>query len=259
MTLYLRSRFTKAAFTALMVGVAVAQQPPISDRAAMERGHVQFRKSCAFCHGPDATGGTEGPNLTQSSAVRHDKNGDVIGNIIREGRPAKGMPPFALPPAEIADLVAYLHGRIAELDRRSAGKPSSTYSLKRLLTGNAEAGRKFFDGVGGCSKCHSITGDLAGIAKKYPPVELQSRFLYPPDSKRTADIRLSSGEQVHGEVTYLDAFTIAIVDEKGWSHSWPLDSVTFEIHDPLTGHRELLNRYTDTDVHNVFAFLETLK
>jgi cytochrome c oxidase cbb3-type subunit III len=235
-----------------------AQQTAVPDRTAIERGRTQFRKSCSFCHGPDATGGTEGPNLTQSSLVRHDKNGDLIGNVIREGRPAKGMPPFALPPAEIADLVAYLHGRIAELDRRSAGRPSATYSLKRLLTGNAEAGKKFYDDSG-CAKCHSTTGDLAAIAKKYPPVELQSRFLYPPDAKRIALIRLPSGKELSGELTYLDAFTIAIIDSNGWYHSWPLDSVKVEIHDPLTRHRELLDRYTDTDVHNVFAFLETLK
>ncbi len=83
-----------------------------------------------------------------SSLVRHDKEGDLIGAVIREGRPAKGMPAFSLSPAEISDLVKYIHSRVAELDRRSAGKPPATYALEHLLTGNAEAGKQFFDGKG---------------------------------------------------------------------------------------------------------------
>jgi cytochrome c oxidase cbb3-type subunit 3 len=193
-----------------------------------------------------------------SSLVRHDKDGDLIGGVVRDGRPAKGMPAFSLPPAEVSDLVNYLHARVAELDRRSAGKPPSTYALEHLLTGNADAGKQFFNGQGGCSGCHSVTGDLAGIASKYPPVELQTRFLYPQDVKQTADIQLASGERLKGMVAHADAFTIAIYDEKGWYHSWPRDSVSATIHDPLSAHRRLLDRYTEPDVHNVFAFLETL-
>src|SRR4051794_15443005 len=213
-------------------------KPPATNAEAVARGQAQFRKSCAFCHGPDATGGTEGPNLTMSSAVRHDKNGDLIGNIIREGRPAKGMPPIALQQSDIADVVNYLHARISELDRRSAGKPPSTYSLNRLLTGNADTGKRFFDDQ--CSRCHSPSGNLAHIAKKYAPVELQSRFLYPSDVKRIAEIQLGSGAHATGELAYIDAFTVAIHDGQGFFHSWPLESVSVEIRDPLTAHRELL-------------------
>jgi cytochrome c oxidase cbb3-type subunit 3 len=225
---------------------------------AIARGQAQFRKSCSFCHGPDATGGTEGPNLTMSSLVRHDKDGDLIGAVIREGRPAKGMPAFSLSPPEIADLVKYIHSRVAELDRRSAGKPPATYALEHLLTGNAEAGKQFFNGKGGCSGCHSVTGDLAHIASKYPPVELQTSFLYPQDVKQTAEVKLPSGEVVKGVLARADAFSVAINDEKGWYRSWPRDAVSVTINNPLSAHRRLLDVYTESDMHNVFAFLETL-
>jgi cytochrome c oxidase cbb3-type subunit III len=188
--LSLRLRFTRTSLCLLALTLAhfdlLAQG---SDKEAITRGQSQFRKSCSFCHGPDATGGTEGPNLTMSSLVRHDKNGDLIGTVIREGRPAKGMPPFPLAPAEVSDLVQYIHSRVAELDRRSAGKPPATYALEHLLTGNAEAGKRFFDGKGGCSGCHSASGDLRGIASKYAPVELQTRFLYPQDTQETAQVQ----------------------------------------------------------------------
>jgi cytochrome c oxidase cbb3-type subunit 3 len=194
-----------------------------------------------------------------SSLVRHDKDGELIGTVIREGRPAKGMPAFSLPPAEISELVKYIHSRVAELDRRSAGKPPATYALEHLLTGNAEAGKQFFSGKGGCSRCHSTAGDLRGIASKYPPVELQTRFLYPQDVKQTAEVQLASGERIKGAIAHIDAFTIAIYDDGGWYHSWPRDSVSVTVHDSLDAHRRLLDSYTEADVHNIFAYLETLR
>jgi cytochrome c oxidase cbb3-type subunit III len=242
--------------------LAAAQTQAPSDKTpdnAAARGRSQFSKSCAFCHGANATGGPEGPNLTQSSIVRHDKGGDLIGPVIREGRPGRGMPPIPLQADQISDVVAYLHSRIAELDRRSAGRPPASYALARLLTGNAARGKAFFYGPGHCSQCHSITGDLAGIASKYPPIELQTRFLYPPNVPQTATVRLDAAHTVKGEVVYLDAFTISIRDSNGWTRSWPRDTVKIELDDPLAGHRELLDRLTESDMHDVFAFLETLK
>ncbi len=103
-----------------------------------------------------------------------------------------------------------------------------------------------------------MTGDLAHIASKYPPVELQTRFLYPPDVKQTADVKLPSGEVMKGTLVHADAFSLAINDEKGWYHSWPRDAVSVTVHDTLSAHRRLLDSYTESDVHNVFAFLETL-
>lgn len=227
--------------------------------AAVARGHSQFIKTCSFCHGPDATGGTEGPNLTLSSSVRHDVDGNLIGIVIREGRPAKGMPPIALQPDQIADVVAYLHARIIELDRRSAGKPPATYALEHLLTGNASKGKEFFMSSGHCSQCHSATGDLAKIAAKYPPVELQARFLYPSDVSQTVTVTPDSGPATHGTLLYEDAFTVGLRDQDGWYHSWPRNAAKIEAQDTLAAHRQLLDQYTEANMHNVFAYLETLK
>jgi cytochrome c oxidase cbb3-type subunit 3 len=161
---------------------------------------------------------------------------------------------------QIADIVAFLHGRVKESDRRSAGKPSSAYSLASLLTGNAEAGKAFFYGDGQCSQCHSPTGDLAGIAKKYTPIELEPRFLWPSAAVHTtASVETDEGKKMSGELAYEDAFTIAIVDSDGWYHSWPKRTVKVKVTDPLEAHRELLKKYTESDMHNMFAYLETLR
>ncbi len=229
-----------------------------SSTVSVERGQAQFKQSCAFCHGPDANGGAEGPNLMRSKVVRHDDNGNLIGPVIRDGRPKKGMPAVALSESQIADVVAYLHSRLKESDLTSPPNPSG-YSLKLLLTGNAEAGKQFFYGDGQCSRCHSVGGDLKGIANKYAPADLQAHFLYPSDVPKTATVTTRSGREFKGELAYEDLFTIAIKDDGGWYYSWPVGEVKLEIHNPLAAHLELLHKYTSADIHNVFAYLETLK
>ncbi len=225
---------------------------------AAKRGQTQFAQSCGFCHGPDASGTTEGPNLLRSRLVRHDQDGNLIAPVIRDGRPAKGMPAVKLSEGQIADVVAFVHWRLVEGDRTNPSDPRDL-SLKQLLTGNAKTGEAFFRGQGGCSSCHSPSGDLAGIAKKYQPAELQARLLYPEDVPKTATITTHSGQRITGELVYKDPFSIAIRDHDGWYRSWPCSDVDFQIHDPLEAHLELLHKYTEADMHNVFAYLETLK
>jgi cytochrome c oxidase cbb3-type subunit III len=248
-----KHRFT---FLFLFFSLCLFAQNPPSD--SVKRGQAQFKQTCGFCHGPDATGGAEGPNLMRSSLVRHDDNGSVIGPVIRDGRPSKGMPPMKLSETQIADVVGYLHWRLTESDLTSPPNPRE-YSLKLLLTGNADAGKAFFYGEGKCDQCHSPTRDLAGIAKRYTPADLQAHFLYPPDVPKRATVTTSSGRQLNGVLAHYDQFTIAIKDLDGWYHSWPADEVKLEIHDPVAAHLELLHNYSNADVHNLFAYLETLK
>jgi cytochrome c oxidase cbb3-type subunit 3 len=224
----------------------------------VERGRKLFVQHCGFCHGPDALGG-EGPSLIRSSVVRHDEHGELIRPVIAEGRPEGGMPPVALPAAEIADVVEFLHARIIASDRPSPARPGN-YEVQRLLIGNAAAGKAFFNGPGGCYSCHSPEGDLRGIAHKYSGPELQSRMLYPPTRKRAqVTVTPVSGEPVTGSLVYLSNFDIAIEDANGWYRSWPRNAARVEIQDPLTAHRLLLSKYTDGLMHDMFAYLETLQ
>jgi cytochrome c oxidase cbb3-type subunit 3 len=225
--------------------------------AAAQRGRKEFVQSCGFCHGADATG-ARGPDLMRSPLVAHDVKGDQIGQVIRQGRPDKGMPAMPLSDAQILDIAAFLHARAAEA-ARSAGVPKA-YPVEKLLTGSAEAGKAFFNGAGGCTKCHSVTGDLAGVASKHSsPIELEARMLYPGGKHRTAVLTLATGEQVKGAVEHADDFEIAVRDEKGWYRSFRRDKVKVEIEDRLAEHRDLLGKLTQKDVHNLFAYIETLK
>src|SRR5712692_5979333 len=92
---------------------SLAWPQAVSQDPAVERGHKQFQQSCGFCHGPDATG-ARGPDLVRSPLVAHDVKGDKIGEVIRLGRPDKGMPPMVLTDPQVLDIAAYLHARAAE-------------------------------------------------------------------------------------------------------------------------------------------------
>jgi cytochrome c oxidase cbb3-type subunit III len=146
---------------------------------SIQRGEAQFKRSCAMCHGAMAMGGI-GPNLIQSSLVRHDQDGDLIGPVVSKGRPERGMPAFpVMTSSDVSDIAAFLQARIDAASVASSDGLASDDSLKPLLTGSAERGKQYFYGAGGCSGCHSPAKDLAGIAKKYNPTELEGRLRRP--------------------------------------------------------------------------------
>ncbi|HEX6465474.1 MAG TPA: c-type cytochrome [Vicinamibacterales bacterium] len=231
------------------------------DPAVAARGEKVFAAVCAFCHGPDARG-AQGPSLVRSDLVLHDDHGELIGAVVLKGRPEKGMPAMPdTPPAQIAEIAEYLHLLVERAANR--GLYGTLYS-NDVLTGDPKAGEAYFEGAGGCRTCHSPTGDLAHVASKYSGAALQNRWLWPAGGRgdagaTRATVTLPSGEHVTGRIKHLDDFDVSIVDGAGGYHSWPRSRVTVELADPLKAHRELLGRYNDADVHNVTAYLATLK
>jgi cytochrome c oxidase cbb3-type subunit 3 len=169
------------------------------------------------------------------------------------------MPVIPLTAAQVADIVGYLKARVAEVDKTSGLRPARDYDLKKLLTGDAELGKAYFNGPGQCATCHSATGDLKGIATRYPAIELQARFMYPTGVRQQATVTDAAGKQFSGELVQQDAFDVTIRTADGVQRSWPSSSVTLETTDPLARHRALLSKYTNADMHNLFAYLMTLR
>ncbi len=240
--------------------------PPNAE--AVKRGQALFVPNCGFCHGSNAHGGNSGPDLVRSVLVLHDQGtGKEITPVIRNGRPAKGMPPFTLTDAQILDIAAFL------LSRNQAAANRMEYQLLNVVTGDPKIGEQYF--VSHCVNCHSPTGDLAHIASKMDAPALQSRFLYPkaqssfgmsgppdPRSQVTVDVTLASGQTFSGLLSHIDDFSVALTDQSGQHRSWLLESepgIKVQVHNPLQEHLELLKQYTDADMHNILAYLETLK
>lgn len=236
------------------------------DPEAVERGKTTFVASCGFCHGSNAKGGEKGPDLLRSVIVLDDENGSTIGPVILRGRPDKGMPRFPFSQPQIADIAAFLHNSIKTAIERD------NYRILNIVTGDAKAGAAYFNGTGGCASCHSVTGDLKGIGTKCEPVTLQGKFLQPnytweegtPPHKVsaiTATVTVPSGESVTGAIVHYDDFNIALRDAEGNYRSFQRvnDVPRVEIHNRLQAHLDLLSRYTDADIHNLTAYLVTLK
>jgi cytochrome c oxidase cbb3-type subunit III len=229
-----------------------------SDAAELVRtGTALFRQDCSFCHGRDAAGGDSGPDLTRSHLVARDRNGDRIGPVIRNGRPDRGMPPFDLSEQQVAALVAFIHTQQQNADGNKGGRKG--VDVADLETGNAAAGKRYFEGTGGCAKCHSATGDLAGVASRYQGLQLELQMLYPRHARSKVTVTLASGETVTGRLAYRDEFTIGLVDQSGTYRSWRTRDVNYKVDAPVEAHVEQFPRYTDDDIHNLMAYLETLR
>lgn len=231
----------------------------------IQRGQTLFAANCGFCHGRDAMGGETGPDLTRSTLVAEDVRGDKILPLLHTGRVDKGMPPSTLADSDLTAIVAFIHDTKTKADSNEGNRRN--VDVSDLQTGNADAGQQYFNGAGGCAKCHSPTGDLAGLATRLQGLQLFQRMLYPGgrgrggDSRATpvATVQLASGEKFTGKVAYKDEFNIAITDASGYYRSWPTSKVKVTVDNPLDAHIAQLGKYTNDDLHNVLAYLQTLK
>ena len=256
--------------TASILGVALVASvsaqspaPPVTYSARqITAGEPLFVTYCGFCHGRDTMGGASGPDLTRSEFVAEDVRGDKIKPLVHTGRPDKGMPALNVSDTELTSIVAFIHDR-----RTKAGSllgARRKVSEEDLRTGNAQAGAQYFNGAGGCAACHSPTGDLAGVADRRKGLELLQRMLYPSartdaSSPAKATVTLANGETVSGRLAFRNEFTIALRDASGWYHSWPARSVKVTVDNPLDAHSNQIPKYTDGDMHDVLAYLQTLK
>jgi cytochrome c oxidase cbb3-type subunit III len=235
--------------------LGLGKQP---DPKAASEGAKIFGPSCAFCHGTDARGG-QGPDLLRSSVVLDDQEGELIGPVVHNGRVSKGMPAFAsLTNEQIREIAEFLHLQVELAANRG------TYKIQNIVTGNAKAGETYFNGEGKCNTCHSPLGDLAHIGSKLRPPDLQQAFLYPGARMRKsapkATVTLRDGKTLAGTLKHLDDFSVSLCEADGSCHSVPLEKgVKVDVEDKLVFHRQMLDKYTDTQVHDLTAYLVTLK
>jgi mono/diheme cytochrome c family protein len=246
-------------------GIGAYPARPPADPAALERGKAVYGTYCTFCHGADIRGGDGGPSLLRSGVVLDDQDGELIGPVVLDGRPDRGMPKFTLTPAQISDIATFLHSfRVNGYDE-ARNRPAS------IVVGDAAAGEQYFKSR--CASCHSVTGDLRNIATKHSnPRTLQQVWLMPGSGGRgvppprnatppRATVTVSNNQKVEGEIERLDDFSVSIRLDDGTRRSWRIvnGNPRVTVDDPLKGHRDLLKDYKDSDIHNVTAYLVTVK
>jgi cytochrome c oxidase cbb3-type subunit III len=242
------------------------------DKGAVERGTEQFGNYCGSCHGTDARGGTgkADVDLVRSVLVLDDLGGKQIGEFLKAGHPAKNKTVFPFADAHISDIAAFLHNNVSVASERGA------YKYLDVLVGNAKAGEAYFNGTGGCKGCHSIAGDLKGVGAKYDPATLQmiivtggggggrggrGRGNGSAAAAKTVTVTDKSGNAVKGTLVTISDFIVTLREPSGAIRSFFRDGDTPKvvIVDPLQAHLDLMRKYTDDDMHNLTAYLATLK
>jgi len=248
----------------------------IVDAAAAERGKSIYAAECISCHGPKGRGGPDGvppaqrgADLVRSLVVLKDRYGATVGDFLRKGHPTQsGKASASITGDQLQDLTHFLHLKVADTLR------NGPYSqVINVLTGDAKAGEQYFNGEGGCNKCHAIDGDLKGVGSKYDPPTLQQKFLFPrtfgfgrgargvtgPKPVKL-NVTTTEGKTISGNLVYLDDFNVSLRDEAGEYYSWRRTAaLKVEKIDPYATHIELLDKYTDKNIHDIVAFLEKVK
>jgi mono/diheme cytochrome c family protein len=265
---------TRALLLSTLVLTAGAQPLQAQDAT---RGRTAFTTYCAPCHGADGRGGAEGnTDLTRSAIATANDGGRQLTEFLKTGRPEKRMPPFSLSDGQVADLFAFL--RTASGGRgRGGGGGGRNQTINAVVVGDPKAGETYFNGAGRCSTCHSPTGDLKSIGSRLTPAVIQGRLLLPrgggtyppsynspPDPKeapRKVTITQPSGEQMSGTLMYLTDFIVTLKDGAGVEHTVARtgDVPKVEVVDPLQYHVDHMRRLTDKDMHDLTAYLVTLK
>jgi len=240
------------------------------NQASVDRGREILVNQCGFCHGSNARGGSSGPDLTRSEVVQNDEGGKELAAFLRNGRPDKGMPSFDLPVEQMKDLATFLHAAIyLNANRR-------LYQVLDILVGDPQTGAAYFNGAGKCATCHSVTGDLKGVGGKYDAVTLQGKIVMPRGGRGDgpprpaymdknalrATVTLASKQTISGILVRLTDFEVMVYDPdsktiRSWSRSGDIPKV--DVVDPLQAHIDMWTKWTDADIHNVTAYLASLK
>lgn len=242
----------RAAATRAFLGLG-----PPPDMAAAASGEPLFQRDCAFCHGPQGRGATA-PSLITSDVVLDDTHGEHLLPFLKKGRPEKGMPAFAtVSDDQLEDISEFLHLQVEEVANRGA------YQVLNIVVGNAARGHAYV--IAHCASCHSMT-IFAHIADRFrSPDQLQRAWIWPDRSKDpalaiTATVKQPKGDTVTGRVTQVSDFRITLQDRAGNIHSIDrTPGVQVEMHDPLAAHQTMIMTLTNGAMHDVTAWLETLR
>jgi cytochrome c oxidase cbb3-type subunit 3 len=191
----------------------------------------------------------------------------LILPIIQGSRQSQGMPAIDMSREDGLAVAAYVRSVVATIGKQGM-PPSVGREAPSVLGGDARAGQAYFDAK--CVGCHSPTGDLKGIATRIAdPKALQNRWVAGGGGRRggssahpvTVTVAQASGEKIDGRLMRIDDFLVTIAAADGTIHTFRRvgDVPKVEVHDPLKAHRDMLSEYTDQQMHDVTAYLVTLK
>ena len=249
------------------------QTRQLASPEVIARGKAVYGVNCAACHGGDLRGGDQGgPSLLRSLAALSDQHGEVIAPIVRGARQDKGMPGFNLNDSDVTAISEYIHSVLAMVGSQARPPGAADPATLNVLVGSASAGQLYFQAK--CASCHSVTGDLQGIASKYSdPRMLQNTWVSGgggggrggrgggPTKPTPVTVTLSNGQKLEGTLIRKDDFivTLKLADGTRKSIARDGDVPKVEVRDPDEAHKKLVPTLEDKDMHDVTAYLATVK
>ncbi len=237
------------------------------DPAEVARGKTIYGLSCQACHGADLRGGDMGgPNLLRSQVAMTDQHGENITPIIHGARQAQGMPNIGLNDADANAVAAYVRSEIGGIQNQ--GMPPGELKPLNIVVGNAAHGQAFVEAH--CAACHTGETRLDHIAAKYAdPKLLQARWITggrsgsagAPGTRTSATVTTPSGQNVTGTLLHIDDFLVSLQLPDGTEQSFRRTGTqpNVAVHDPMEAHRSMMATLSDSDMHDVTAYLVTLK
>ena len=250
------------------------QMRPLASPEVIARGKAVYGVNCTACHGSDLRGGDQGgPSLLRSLAALSDQHGETIGPIVRGARQDKGMPAFNLNEADVTAVSEYIHSVLAKVGSQARPPGAADPSTLNVLVGDASAGAAYFKAK--CASCHSVTGDLKDIASKYPEARtLQNTWVAGGEgggrggragrgggTPETVTVTLANGQKLEGTLVRKDDFIVTLIQADGSRRSIARNGnePKVEVHDPNAAHKQLARALDDKDMHDVTAYLATVK
>ena len=195
-----------------------------------------------------------------------------MGRSSRPDIPLKsGKPSASFTEEDIVGLAHFLRQRVNDTMRGSA-----LFTVGDILVGDAKAGEAYFNGEGGCATCHNTgSRSLLGIRSRLTStVDLQQRMLFPFPGGRgrgapaattpnpnaiTVTVTPSSGPVIAGVLVEQSDFFVTLREADGTLRAVPRAGAKVVLTNPLQAHIDLLDRITDTQIHDLVAYLEALK
>jgi len=248
---------------------------PLASQDVLVRGKSLYDGNCASCHAADLRGvidktpAQNGPNLLRSTETMSDKQGELVAASV-----SRHNPRINLPGTDTGAIAEYIHSVQAKMGGQGSPPGRNPVGLTyNVLVGDPQAGEAKFGKL--CASCHSVTGDLKGIAAKYDdPKELQGRWVSGRaggrgfgNGNRTATVTLANGQKFEGRLVRKDDFLVVLTLADGTRKSITIDNNSpggvpkIEVKDPQDAHRKMLlvlDDPEDKNMHDITAYLATI-
>ena len=250
---------------------------PAAPQDVIVRGKALYETNCASCHAADLRGTADGkhPNLLRSGVALRDQKGELIG-----ARVAKHAQPITLIEADTVAIAEYIHSVHATMGGQGSppGRNPTNVTLN-VLVGDPKSGEATFNAV--CGSCHSVTGNLKGIASKFSdPRALQNGWVSGTTAtfgggrggrgggggNVPAVVTLADGSKLEGTLVREDDFLVVLMLPDGTRRSMARTNGVpkVEIRDPKAGHVDAIVKLAHEDMHNtmlhdITAYLWTIK